>query len=1171
MKSRKPLSMWLAIASLLMLLAASASTLMAQSAGTAGLAGVVTDPSGASVPNVTVTLTSNDTGQTREATTGPDGTYRFTLLPPGTYRVRFAASGFKTAEVGAVNLNVTETPQLNRSLEVGQQTEQVTVEAAAETLQTQSSTLGTVAGTAEITGLPLSNRNYTQILSLSAGASAAVNDARSLGKGTQDMSVNGSSPGSNNFQMDGVAINNVANAGSANDGNIYAGIGIPNPDAIQEFKVQTSTYDASYGRNPGANVNVVTKSGSNQFHGTAFEFFRNSALNANDFFYNRDSCDAYASGSCPKQVLNQNQFGGVIGGPIKKDKLFFFGSYEGTRAKNGVAAQGFTDAVLPPIPGGDRSAPGFAAALAALNCGNASFGPALACNGSNVNPVALNILNLKLPNGQYYFPGSGTNTLKNVAFSDPAIYNADQTVINGDYLINSKNTLAARYFYTRDPQTSPLNGNLPGNPSVNYYSNTNSSLKLTTIISNSFVNELRGSMQRNLANLQEVSVPGSTPADLGLTPLVPGLPLAPSMFIFTQGYSLFNSFNPAFSPTTQMEVSDQISWSHGKHTIRAGFEFEKDQWNIVYQGFERGWLWFGTFNDFLVGQPGSIFQCIFCVAGPEQGVVHGYRLPAMSSFVQDDYKVSSKLTLNLGVRWEYDGALSDKYGNLTNVWLSQLQTVPNPPTTAEASGNSLVGYVVPKNYSTATWGAVPAGVLQNSGNLPLSSHPPLSNFGPRAGFAYQINSKLVARGGFGMFYDRIGLDAIVHAVEQGYPYSGTGDYGAGNQQTLQTPFPVTPIGTFAPRYFNPACLSAGPGACNSPAYNSYLSAPFLDQDLHTPLVRQYNLDLQYEFAKNWVLDMAFVGSSGINLIDQYHNYNTANLATASNPINGQTTNTLDNVSLRVPYLGYQPVGLQGTAFDGISNYNSLQVTLRKQFSHGFLMQAAYTYSKDLADINYIAGAAEYGANYNDPHNLGQQYGAVPYNRPQRLVVNYSYDLPFGTHQGAAGKLLGGWNVSGVTTVQDGTPMTITDPSAGTIYGTTAGSTAQLCPGQTYNSILSSGNITQRLGGNSGGSGYFTPGAFCAAPTGGIYGNGTGFGDSGVGVVLGPGQFNWDITIVKTTRLTERQTLIFRTEFFNTFNHAQFENPVVTVGATLGEITATSVNPRIMQFGLKYMF
>ncbi len=1182
MRFKKPLSMWLAVASLLTLIAMSASTLMAQSSGTAGLAGTVTDQSGAAIPNVTVTLTSNDTGQTRTATTGADGTYKFSLLPPSTYHARFTAVGFKSSEVAAVTLNVTETPQLNRTLEIGQQSDQVTVEASAETLQTQSSTLGTVAGTAEVTGLPLSNRNYTQILSLSAGANAAVNDARSLGKGTQDMSVNGNAPGANNFQMDGVAINNIANADTANDANIYAGIGIPSPDAIQEFKVQTSTYDASYGRNPGANVNVVTKSGSNQFHGTAFEFLRNSALDANDFFYNRDSCTAYAAGSCPKQVLNQNQFGGVIGGPIKKDKLFFFGSYEGTRQKNGVAAQGFTDATLSPIPGGDRSTAGFASALAALNCGSFTLGPALACNGSNISPVALNILNLKLPNGQYYVPGSGSNLPAQVAYSAPAIYNADQTVVNGDYIISSKNTLSARYFYTRDPQIAPLSGRLPGEPATDYYSTTDASLKLTTIITNSLVNELRGSMQRNLASLTDTPIPGSTPQNLGITPLVPGLKLTPGLDIIASGYTMFNTFNPAFSPTTQMQVSDQVSWSHGKHTIRAGFEYEKDQWNIVYQGFERGWLLFDTFNDFLVGGPGNILSCIFCVAGPEQGVVHGYRLPDINAFVQDDYKVSSKFTLNIGVRWEYDGTLSDKYGNLTNLWTSQLQGVPVPPTGPNMGSNNLVGWVVPNNYSTGTYGAVPAGVLQNSGSLPIQNHPPYSNFAPRVGFADQITDKLVLRGGFGMFYDRVDISALVHGLEQGPPYSGTADVGAGNNQTLANPFPVTPIGVFPQRYFNPACLSAAPTAiapipCNSTAYNSYLNSPFVYQDTHTPLVRQYNLNLQYEFLKNWVLETSYVGSSGINLLDAYHNYNTAQLATPSNPINGQTTNSLQNVALRVPYLGYQPVGVQGTAFDGRSNYNSLQVTLRKQFSYGFLMQASYTYSKDLTDINYYSGGAV-GANINNASNMAQQYGPAYFNRPQRFVINYSYELPFGKHDGFLGKALEGWNVSGVTTVQGGTPLTIIDPSAGTIYGTTTASTATICPGQTFGSILSSGSLTQRLGGNSGGPGYFNPGSFCSAPTGGIFGNGTGYGNTGVGIVEGPGQFNFDISIVKTTKLTERQTVIFRAEFFNAFNHAQFNNPIaapapgeVQLGPTFGEITSTSVNPRILQFALKYMF
>jgi hypothetical protein len=242
------------------------------------------------------------------------------------------------------------------------------------------------------------------------------------------------------------------------------------------------------------------------------------------------------------------------------------------------------------------------------------------------------------------------------------------------------------------------------------------------------------------------------------------------------------------------------------------------------------------------------------------------------------------------------------------------------------------------------------------------------------------------------------------------------------------------------------------------------------------------------------------------------------------------------------------------------------------------LQASYTYSKDLTDIGYSSGGAV-GANINNASNLAAQYGPAYFNRPQRVVVNYSYDLPFGRHDGTTGKLLNGWNVSGVTTIQGGAPMTIVDPNAGSIYGTASvANTAQLCPGQTYGSILSSGGLTQRLGGNSGGPGYFNNSAFCSAPTGGVYGDGTGYGNSGVGVVLGPGQFNWDITIVKTTRITERQTLIFRTEFFNAFNHAQFNNPLATpapglaqLGPTFGEITSTSVNPRILQFGLKYMF
>jgi hypothetical protein len=1085
-------------------------------------------------------------------------------------------------------VNVTETPVLDQRLEVGAQSDQVTVESQTETLQTASSTLGTTVGTRTLTSLPLSSRNYTQILALSAGASVGANDATQFGKGTQTMSVNGNDPGQNNFQMDGVNINNWANAGNSDDSILYTGIGIPNPDAIQEFKVQTSTYDASYGRNPGANVNVVTKSGSNQIHGSAFEFFRNAQLNANSFFYNRDSCPAYA-GSCPKQILNQNQFGGALGGPLKKDKLFVFGSYQQTGQKNGVASQGFTTANLPPIPAGDRSAPGFAAALGAANCpanhpGNFNFGtfggPNVACDGSNISPVALKILNLKLANGSYYIPSSGTAGYRQVSFSQPSIFNENQVLINGDYLINPKQTLAARFFYTRDPQTQTLGGLLPGSPSILYYSNTNAVLKLTSLVTNSFINEVHGSMQRNLSVQNAAAPPGATNENLGITPMTPGVHPPPGIILIAGGYNLMGTFGPAYSPTNQIQVADQISWTHRKHTVRAGFEFEDVRWPITWSGV-RGLLLMGTFNDLLVGGPNNILTCLYCSRSAPEGIIHGYYTHSMNSFVQDDYKVSSRLTLNLGVRWEYNGALADKYGNLTQTWVSRIQAVPIPPSVPTTSGPGISQWVVPNNF-VSHYGNPPNGVLINDSASPERNHAPWSNFGPRIGFAYQATNRLVVRGGAGIFYDRVGADRIIYAVEQGNPYSATVDFNTPNNQTLANPFPSTPtLGTFSSRYvnFSPACLANDLG----PGCNSNLNVPFLNEVLHTPLVRQYNLNFQYEFAPRWVLEAGYVGSSGINLLDEYHNNNTPGLASPSHPINGVTTNTKENILYRVPYLGYQSVGVRGTGFDGISNYNSLQVTVRKQLSHGLTMQAAYTWSKNMTDLSNIS--ANPTANSNNASDLAQQYGQATFNRPQRFVVSYSYDLPLGAHSGLTGKLLQGWNVSGVTLVQNGLPMTIGDTSAGTIYGTAGGGNqsgyarAQMCPGMTYANIATPGGVEQRLGGNSGGPGYLNRSAFCAPP---VIGDGTDFGNSGTGIFLGPGQFNWDISILKTTRLTERQLLQFRTEFFNAFNHAQFNNPNnnggflsnavpdVTSGA-FGQITTTSVNPRVIQFALKYSF
>jgi Carboxypeptidase regulatory-like domain/TonB dependent receptor len=1188
-------------------------SMLAQSSGTSGLAGTVTDPSGAAIVGVTVTLTSNATGQVRTASTSADGTYKFSLLPPGDYKVRFAANGFKTSEVGSIALNVTETPALDRVMEVGAQSEQITVEAAAEVLQTESSTLGTVVTSQSINDAPLASRNYTQILNMSAGAVSGVNDATQLGKGTLDMSVNGAAPEQNNFQMDGVSVVNAFGTGIAKDCGIYVGIAIPSPDAIQEFKVQTSTYDASYGRNPGANVNVLTKSGSNAFHGTLFEFLRNEDLDANGFFENAEGTG--------KEILRQNQFGGTFGGPIKKDKLFFFGSYQGTRQLNGVSSAGSSSVFLPPIPAGDRSAPGFAAALGAADCaanhpGNPEFitfaslfgGQQLACNGSNISPVALAILNAKNPNGSYYMVGSDNGGYEQHTFSIPAKYTGDQYISNVDYIINSKNTLAMRYLFSEDPQEVPFGSGVPGTPIFSYYANTNSVVRLTTLITNNVVNEAHATMQRNIANGTD-KVTQYTAQSVGITPIIP-TETHPPVTLILNAYGIGGTLSPYYGPATQANFGDQISWSHGKHTLRVGGEYEADQWNLSFKSLLTGFLFVDTFDDFLVGRPGlagcnvpggcsptnpgnttgapvgTYLSCLFCVRSGPNGIIHGYREKDVAGFVQDDWKVSSRLTVNLGVRWEYDEMLADHYGNLTNIWPSLMQGV-TPPTTPQQTTNALLGYVVPNNFA-AHYGAPPPGVKTVNTSAPTQNGTPWNNFGPRFGFAWQPkkDGKLVVRGGVGLFYDRVGSSKFVHAVEQGDPYAVTLDEAspfAAAPYSLANPFPSTPLG-FTPRYYNPAYAS---NCGNELALcTSDINQPFYSQ-VHTPLSRQYNLGIQYNFASQWVLELGFVGSSGINQADYNHNYNTAIIASANNPVNGQITTTTANADARVPYLGYDPAGLQGTGYDGIYNYNSLQVTVRKQFSHGLTMQAAYTWSKDLTTLN-----GDGQSNSNDASYLGQQYGPAYFAHPQRFIVSYGYQLPFGHPTNTfLKKLAEDWMMTGNIVVQDGSPLTFTNSAGGSAYGTGSAGTgeggtarAQLCPGVTYSNMLTSGSLTSRLGGSNSANGYISSTAFCEQPA--IEPNGvtvtsqaacptcaTLFGDSGLGIVLGPGNVNWDTSVLKTFHLTEKQTLQFRSDFFNILNHPQFSNPGVAQNATntFGVITTTAVNPRIIQFALKFLF
>jgi Carboxypeptidase regulatory-like domain len=1203
-----------------------AGSVLSQSSSTGALTGTVKDSSGAVVPNVTVTATSVGTGQARTSTTDSNGTYKFGFLPPGGYNLKFEASGFNAAEIPSVTVVVTETDVFDEALQVGSQTQQVEVRAETEQVQTATSTLGTTVGGNTLSDIPLTARNYSTVLGLAAGANVAVYNATQLGRGTQDIVVNGALAAQNNYQQDGSSIINTAGTGTgADSGGATSGIGIVNPDAIQEFKIQTSTYDAGYGRNPGANVNVVTKSGTNQFHGSGFEFFRNQVLNANDYF-RKSSPPVGGVAQNGRPVLNQNQFGGTIGGPVKKDKLFFFASFQRTWQKNGLAAAGFSNPTLVYIPAGARSnvaGSPFVQALGAAYCGQKPFngGISVACNGSNINPVALSLLNFKNADGTYYVqgesavPGTAASPgTQPTTFSDPAHYTENQGTGNVDYVLNSRNTISGRFFYSSVHTIGPIGigatgsaitQGLPGGPGSFTFPTEYTVGKLTTIVSNNVVNEAKASIQRTVVYDYPgfVNPDGSlvTNTQFGVQPVEPTYDVTnrytiKGLFVFGTGVAVARKLN------TSWEVSDQVSWSHGKHTVRAGVELERDRLNWYFPALAGGGNaneTFDTFADFLLGLQGctSVQVAAGCsTAAPAPGTNgsgfsnidntgnsvsltkpggdnHFFRSPSASAFLQDDFKVSSRLTLNLGLRWEYNGLFFDAAGNTTNVWPNLIQTVNVPVAQGGTLGStqatgSLAGFVVPSNFDPSQYPAPPVGgVYQSNHKVPTQNNPPIDAFAPRAGFAWRplSSDRFVVRGGAGIFYDRQGIAAYNSSVVQIWPYAVPvfQASSATNQGSSEAhPFFNIPasVGWASGARFVSINTAAGTGTSSNLAVN------VMNPIFKYPTTYQWNMNAQYEFLPSWVLEVGYVGShsiyqGGVALTgggSQGHQINEALLASPANPVNGVTTNTTSNTALRVPYLGFSPTGLNEFSNAGKTLFDSLQVTVRKRMSHGVELQAAYTWAQDLSTADHYS--------FNDP-NGPTPYGRSSYYRPQRFTVNYSWDLPFGKHEGFVGKVANGWSLAGVTVVQDGLPLTITDTRGGSIFGKPNTSTAQFASGMTAANVGNSGGDEARL------TGWFNKAAFGTTPT---ISGGTGYGNSGVGIILGPGQLNFDATLQKTTKvggLHEDAALVFRAEFFNAFNHAQFNTPTsvdVSTG-TFGVINSSAVNPRLIQFALKYVF
>jgi hypothetical protein len=1351
----------------LLCLVISVAPALAQSATTGALTGTITDPSGGSIAGATVSATNVATAQVRSATTDANGSYKISLLPPGNYSVRVSANGFKTDETPSVTVNVTETPILNRSLQIGATTTSVTVESTAVTVQTENATVGGLVSGQTVTELPLSTRNYTQVIDLSPGVVANVATATAVGNGTMDINVNGSGSDQNTYMMDGVITTNYGSGGAAQSGS-YAGIPIPNPDSIQEFKVQTSQYDAAYGQNPGANVNVVTKSGTNSYHGAIWYFNRNNFFNANDFFFKRSEAGEGLPNSPPE--VKQNQYGGTFGGPIKKDKLFFFGSYQGTRQLNGIGSNGFATSLTqvgllpfnePGVPFANARADGNAGTIplgytggptGTQTCSYNTYRQYLGCafagetdfasglgqagnfvlpDGSNISNTAINLLRQteKIPQAQggfnngYYLPSlrynadglpfciaNDTPCSRPTTISQATSADEEQYMLNGDYVLNAKNTLSGKYFFSKDPQMQSFScivtGCYPGAPENAHYGSQSAVARLTTVVTNNFVNDVFFSAQRLYLDVKDGLTVESCAGD-GITPLniVPAINVgAPCPVSDAAATNRENSLIPVFgslgipagsqwgawsaggnffSATHSIQQSflagDQISWNHGKHSFRAGVNTQRIQWNWAQPNRARGWVVTGTMADFLLSNSGLPSDEANGLAGtpvPANYLInlsyrllpagspnpHHWRINEFSTFAQDDIKLTRKLTLNLGLRWEYDGWPTDNEGVFTNFAAQNAGVVNTGTVLLNNPVGTLAGYIVQKDYNKVLYGNLSGqfgstGITVNS-NKTLLNGSPLDNFSPRIGLAYQVMDKLVVRAGYGMFFDRVYGNLVGDNIVGNMPPYATG-IGANPGQTLQSPFcPVCPqfLG-FIPRTLSSTVAPQIPGA--APGFGlsnitdifggnaSGLLNPGDDPAMRTPKVQQYNLDVQYEFAHGWIADVGYVGSHGIHLYDWNRDPNVAYLVdcgpasatcnpptdqvninlerpASSFPINDNGNNrvlenTTSNFLGRVAYLGVNPGNLQQVKTDGNHLYNSLQLQLKHQFSHGLTLQASYTWSKLITDINASqagAGIATPGnvlsgsASSNDPLNFRQQYGLAAFNRPQRFVVSYSYQIPYKS-EGWKEKAFGGWSISGVTTIQDGLPFSITDGANGNqatlLYGASLPATgpvdrAELSTPVNCNAVT--GNCKSGVSLRAPGSilsntekalPILAAGAFTTAPlfggtpssaagpyTGACTGDnpqflgcGTGFGNSGVGITSCCTQLNFDAAIIKNTvvgGLREGATLQFRTEFFNLWNHAQFNEPGNAFdGANFGVITSSAVPGRVMQFGLKYSF
>ncbi len=1138
---------WAFIATVCLLIIGNSLTL-AQSQTTGRITGTVNDEKGAVIAGAEVTVTNKATGEARVVSTDSEGHYSVPLLPPGTYQVAIKSAGFKKAVSDNVKVVITETTAVNADLSVGGTEESVTVSAASPLVQTDSAQLGRVVDARAVAELPLATRNFTQILGLSPGAATYLPDHTSVGRNSQNISVNGARVTNNNFQINGVDANSMGT-------NSAPSLSVPAPETIQEFKVQTSLYDATFGRSGGGNVQAVTKSGTGEFHGAVYEYLRDDAFNANS--------PVLKSVGGARPELNRNVFGFTIGGPGIKDKLYFFGSYQGMRENNGASPINSLSSNVLIAPGltDDRSE----AKLLS------TFFPS-APAGTRLDPTALALLNFKLGNGQYLIPTPGANG----RYSGSAVskFQEDQMNANFDWRINQNNSLAFKFFLSNAPQTLVLPSFLGGGPNVpgfgNFQKNNNrlSVLQYTRVFSPNVINEAR--IGYNFIRVDAFPQEPLNDKDIGIkranADIFPGLGLiriAPAAGGIVFGTSATIDVQ-AVSPSTT--VSDTLSITKGGHTVRLGAEFRYNENNYTLNFFTRGQVDFLNFQTFLQGQ--ALLSVFGSGNGDRSLRAHDYNF-----FFQDDWKVTSKLTLNLGVRYELDLPPYDTRGRIATFDPTLYKARPLSNTLTTGLLAPLAGFVEAGNA------VKDSPDIPNVGKRVLNSIDP-NNIAPRIGFAYTpfASGKLVVRGGYGMFYSRTSFQYLTLNVIAPPTYVFGSRLGA---PLVTTPLPLSdPFFAAPPQSAFPTLV---PGVA--------LSGNLFDRNIRTPYLHQYNANVQYQLAKDLLFEAGYVGTRGLNLFRQVA-INQARLASTASPIVNEatgatiTTNTPANAALRAPFQG---VGINNFSLNQTtaqSNYNSLQTSLTKRFSGGVQFLASYTWAKSIDNASGQGGGAGVGGVIN-PGGVGETVGVLgnqldnranrgvsDFDRTHRFVFSGLWELP-GPKSGLAKTVFGGWQIAGIVTAMSGLPIDIVDAGAGSLYGlngTAALARPNFAAGATAKTAMT--NVPAGY--------YFNPAAFVRPAvaagqpipsSGGRFiadAAGTDIGQIGRNILRGPRQTNVDFSFFKRVYFGETRNFEFRTEFFNIFNHVNLANPLsdLNAGASFGRIISVTTNPRIIQFAFK---